>query len=503
MESSLRCLCTPRTLRKIFFDLMLQLQMPTFFIEQFGCRATQADGAALERQLLDRGCTSASTAAAADIIVVNTCTVTASADAQARDAIRKLHAANPAVRVIVTGCYAQRAPEELAALPGVAWVVGNSHKPQIPQLVDALSTAPSAESAKDFFPAAALHSVSPAPFHSFAVAQHAAPALAKILTGNIFDRSEFLSAPVLGGEGNHTRPTLKIQDGCNSRCSFCVIPFVRGRSRSLPPDAVIREIHHLSETGYREIVLSGINLGTYGHDLTPRVEFEDLLRRILDETSVERLRVSSIEPLDVTQDLVDLFASTDRIAQHFHMPLQSGSDRILAAMHRWYRAEHYARRVELIRERLPHTAIGADVITGFPGESDQDHAATLAFIERLPFTYLHVFSFSKRPGTKAATLSNEVPGAVIKRRARELRALGEAKSAAFRQSQLGRTLRVLALIPGDRNAGAYTPALSTNYLRVRLHGNHPANSWFDAVISGEAENSLVGELFLSCSASLH
>ena len=185
--------------------------MPSFFIEQFGCRATQADGAAIERQLLDRGCISASTSATADIVVVNTCTVTASADAQARDAIRKLHAANPAVRVVVTGCYAQRAPEELAALPGVAWVVGNSHKPQIPQLVDSLSTAAPAESAKDFFPAAALHSGSTTPFHSFVGAQQAAPQLAKILTGNIFDRTEFLSAPVLGGEGNHTRPTLKIR----------------------------------------------------------------------------------------------------------------------------------------------------------------------------------------------------------------------------------------------------------------------------------------------------
>src|SRR5262249_39686134 len=161
----------------------------------------------------------------------------------------------------------------------------------------------------------------------------------------------------------------------------------------------------------REIVLSGINLGTYGRDLSPRVEFEDLLRRILDETTVERLRVSSIEPMDVTQDLIELFASTDRLAQHFHMPLQSGSDRILAARHRWYRAEHYARRVEVIHERLPNAAIGADVIAGFPGETDQDHAATLAFVEALPFTYLHVFSYSKRPGTKAAALQNQVPGA--------------------------------------------------------------------------------------------
>src|SRR6266853_994472 len=474
--------------------------MPTFFIEQFGCRATQADGAALERQLLDRGCTSAPTPAAADIVVINTCTVTASADAQARDAIRKLHTANPAVRVIVTGCYAQRAPEELAALPGVSWVVGNSHKPQIPQLVDSLSGAAPAVSSNDFVSAAALHSDSTLPFHSFVGARHAAPHLGKILTGNIFDRTEFLPAPVLGGEGNHTRPTLKIQDGCDSRCSYCVIPFVRGKSRSLPPGTVIQEIQRLAESGYREIVLSGINLGTYGRDLSPRVEFEDLLRRILDETAVERLRISSIEPLDVTEDLIDLFASTDRIAQHFHMPLQSASDRILAAMHRWYRAEHYARRVELIHDRLPHAAIGADVITGFPGEFEDHHAATLAFIERLPFTYLHVFSFSKRPGTKAAALSNEVPGATIKRRARELRALAESKSAAFRQSQLGRTLRVLTLRPEDPTEGLKmdaSPALSSNYLKVRVNGNYPANNFLDVLISAETGTTLVGEPFLT------
>jgi threonylcarbamoyladenosine tRNA methylthiotransferase MtaB len=467
--------------------------MATFYIQQFGCRATQADGAALERQLLERGCTTASEAAAADIVVVNTCTVTASADAQARDAIRKLHAANPAARVIVTGCYAQRAPEELAALPGVTWVVGNSHKPQIPQLVDSLLTATSPEFARDFIPAAALHSDSTVPFHSFVRAQHAAPQLGKILTGNIFDRTEFFSAPVLGGEGNHTRPTLKIQDGCDSRCSYCVIPFVRGKSRSLPAATVIQEILRLSEAGYREIVLSGINLGTYGRDLTPRVEFEDLLRRILDETPVERLRISSIEPLDVTQDLVDLFASTERIAQHFHMPLQSGSDRILAAMHRWYRAEHYARRVELIHERLPHAAIGADVITGFPGETEEEHAATVAFIESLPFTYLHVFSFSKRPGPKAAALSNEVPGAVIKRRARELRALGEAKAAAFRRSQIGRTLRVLTLRPDEDPDSSMTPALSSNYLKVRCRSVWPPNQWHDVRILNEEGNYLLAE----------
>jgi len=460
--------------------------MTTFYIQQFGCRATQADGAAIERQLLDRGCTASSESASADVVVVNTCTVTASADAQARDAIRKLHAANPAARVIVTGCYAQRAPEELAALPGVSWVVGNSHKPQIPDLLQTLSSHPSTSASDGFFPAAALE----------ADPMSLLRAPAKILTGDIFEQNVLLSAPVLGGEGNHTRPTLKIQDGCNSRCSYCVIPFVRGKSRSLPPETVLQEIHRLSESGFREVVLSGINLGTYGRDLSPRVEFETLLRRILDETSIERLRISSIEPLDVTQDLVELFASTDRIAQHFHMPLQSGSDRILAAMHRWYRAEHYARRVELIRERLPHAAIGADVITGFPGESEAEHTATLAFIERLPFTYLHVFSFSKRPGTKAAALSNEVPSAIIKRRARELRALSEIKASAFRQSQFGRTLRVLTLrreISSEVPAEDTTPALSSNYLNVRVRGIFPANLWLDFCVSGELGNCLIGD----------
>ncbi|HKT47765.1 MAG TPA: tRNA (N(6)-L-threonylcarbamoyladenosine(37)-C(2))-methylthiotransferase MtaB [Candidatus Acidoferrales bacterium] len=426
----------------------------TFYIEQFGCRATQADAAAIERQLLDRGCVQVANRAEAEVVVVNTCTVTAAADAQARDAIRKIHSGNPAARVIATGCYAQRAPEELASLPGVSCVVGNSHKPQIASLV-----------ASGFVPLGELQAASGAD----------PPSRGGILSSDIFGRSEFLSAPVLGGEAGHTRPTLKIQDGCNLRCAFCVIPFVRGKSRSMPPQQVIGEIQRLVDGGAREIVLSGINLGTYGRDLTPLANLLELLRRILDETTLERLRLSSIEPQDVTQDLVDLFASTDRLAEHFHMPLQSGSDRILAAMHRWYRTAHYARRVELIRERLPHAAIGADVIAGFPGETEDDHAATLAFIERLPFTYLHVFSFSVRPGTQAAKLPHHIPGHVIKRRARELRALGEAKAAGFRRSQHGRSLRVLTLRRDIDDCG--TPALSSNYLHIRVAGARPANVW--------------------------
>jgi threonylcarbamoyladenosine tRNA methylthiotransferase MtaB len=529
--------------------------MTTFYIQQFGCRATQADGAALERQLLDRGCTPSSDPASAAIVVLNTCTVTAAADAQARDAIRKIHAQNPHARLIVTGCYAQRAPEELASLPGVSWVVGNSHKPQIPNLVTSLDSvgaglaSPPPAASTNFVPTASLIPDSlDVSFHSFVGAQFIAPNPdeiytsdpphypAQILTGDIFAHPEFLSAPIQGGESHRTRPILKIQDGCNNRCSFCVIPYVRGKSRSLPPDQVIREIQalvgqpilavyplarelpvaqallpvHSSSSlptptasqphsfSAREIVLSGINLGTYGRDFSPKVEFIDLIRRILNETSLERLRISSIEPQDVTQDLIDLFAQTDRIAQHFHMPLQSASDRILADMHRWYRSEHYSRRVDLIRDRLPQAAIGTDVIVGFPGETESDHAATVAFIEQRPFTYLHVFSYSPRPGTKAASMPNQVPSHIIKRRARELRSLAEAKSTAFRQSQQGRALRVLTLHRdehslNEQTGAAYTPALSSNYLRVQVPGIHPSNHWQDVLITVEEGNCVVGE----------
>jgi threonylcarbamoyladenosine tRNA methylthiotransferase MtaB len=443
--------------------------MTTFHIEQFGCRATQADGAAIERQLREQGCIMAGEMASADVVVLNTCTVTASADAQARDAIRKIHAANSATRIIVTGCYAQRAPEEIASLPGVTYVVGNSHKPQIPRLLQSISSAPLVTQRED-----------PIPYHA-----------APVLNGDILALSDVLVAPVLGGEGNHTRPTLKIQDGCNSRCSFCVIPFVRGKSRSLPAHTVVAEIQRLADFGFREIVLSGINLGTYGRDLSPRVEFLDLLRKILDETPVERLRISSIEPLDVTQDLIGLFASTKRIAPHFHMPLQSASNRILAAMHRWYRAEHYARRVELIRERLSDAAIGADVITGFPGETPADHGATLRFIEGRPFTYLHVFSYSSRPGTKAATLTGHISGSIIRERARELRALGEAKSAEFRRSQIGRTLRVLTLRRDAQDDPTQTPALSENYISVILPEAMPPNQMLTITVERSGGKKLI------------
>jgi threonylcarbamoyladenosine tRNA methylthiotransferase MtaB len=457
--------------------------MPSFSIHNFGCRATQADADAIEGALVSRGYHRLAADDQADLVVLNTCTVTAAADAQTRDAIRKIHRANPLARIVVTGCYAQRAPEELASIPGVSWVVGNSHQAEIPRIVD-----------DEFAPAAAMESSAPdGSFYALARLDSdplsIARAPAKIITGNIFADTSISLSAVTGGEGDRTRPILKVQDGCNQRCAYCVIPLVRGRSRSLPPDAVIAEICRLANAGAKEIVLSGINLGSYGRDLQLRAGLSGLVSRVLSETPLQQLRFSSIEPMDVTQDFVDLVASSERLAPHFHMPLQSGSDRVLRNMHRWYRADHYARRLELIHERLPSAAIGADVIVGFPGESEADFQATLAFVAAHPFSYLHVFSYSARPGTAAAQSTEQVSPAEIRVRARALRALAAEKAAEFRgaQAQARGTLRGLTL---HRRGENWTEALTGNYLKMRIVGHWDANQWVEARVSTDPGQSV-------------
>jgi threonylcarbamoyladenosine tRNA methylthiotransferase MtaB len=283
---------------------------------------------------------------------------------------------------------------------------------------------------------------------------------------------------------------LKIQDGCNNRCSFCIIPSVRGRSRSLPPPDVVRQIRALCDAGYREVVLSGINLGRYGRDLEARIRFARLVRMILDETPLERLRLSSVEPMDFTDELLDLMADSSRIAKHVHAPLQSGSDRILQKMHRKYQARHYRERIVAACARMPSAAFGADVMVGFPGESAEDFEQTRRLIESLPFTYLHVFPFSRRPGTPADTMPNQVPGAVVRERGRILRELATEKNRRFREQQAGRTLSVLTL--EDRAEGG-TWALSDNYLKVFLaEPGMPANRLVDAQIVSVTGEGLLG-----------
>jgi threonylcarbamoyladenosine tRNA methylthiotransferase MtaB len=463
--------------------------MATFYLENFGCRATEADAASLRRTLRADGLEMVNDHASADVVVLNTCTVTAAADSQARDTIRKIHRANPSARIVVTGCYAQRAPEEIAALEGVSWVIGNSHQTEIPSIVhEDLSQSPAIDTAT------AVVNSTRTPSHDFVPiarlddeAMSLARGPAKILTGDIFAQTSVAIAPAEGAAGipgDRTRPIMKIQDGCNNRCSYCVIPFVRGRSRSLAPHVVIAEVQKLVAAGAKEIVLSGINLGAYGRDLVPRADLAHVVGRILAETDLQQLRFSSIEPQDVTEDFVALVAGSSRIARHFHVPLQSGSNRILRAMHRWYRAEHYAERIRRIRTTMPDAAIGADVIAGFPGEMDEDFRATFEFIERLPFTYLHVFSFSARPGTKAAELGVPVPLAVTRERTRALRSLGQQKASAFRNLQAGKIVRALTL---KRGGDTWTEALTGNYLKVRVAGHHPANLWCETQISDADE----------------
>jgi len=403
--------------------------MKRFFVQNFGCRATQADGAALEVQLAGRGLTASDVREAADLVILNTCTVTAEADSDARSTIRRVHRENPGARILVTGCYAQRAPDELAKMPGVEWVVGNSHKTQIAELV-----------------------AGEVDYHG------------QIVISDVMQTRDILSAPVVNPDaestGDRTRPNLKIQDGCHNRCSFCIIPFVRGKSRYSGADQIVEQVRALSSK-YKEVVLSGINLGRWGRESGSTLRLPDLLRRLLDETGIERLRLSSVEPMDFSDDLLGLMAETPRISKHVHAPLQSGSDAILRLMHRKYRPRHYADRVMKARRLMPDAAIGADVMVGFPGETEALFEESRQFIEAMPFTYLHVFTYSERPGTPAAQMPGVVPIRVRRDRNRILRELANGKNAAFRQSLLGREFTAVTIDPPGL-------ALTDNYIKATL-----------------------------------
>ena len=443
--------------------------MATYYVENFGCRATQADGTAIERQLRDRGLARAGSAGEAEVVVLNTCTVTASADQDVRSTIRRIHRENPATRILVTGCYAQRAPEELTTLPGVSLVVGNSHKHEVANYALPLTNA------AGFVPLARI----------------GAAAVPNVIIGDIFAHTELLAAPVFDGQDSSekTRPNLKVQDGCNNRCSFCIIPFVRGRSRSLQLDHVIRETNALVARGYREIVLSGINLGRWGRDLSPRINFSDMLRSIMAKTTIEKLRISSVEPMDWSSELIELVASSRRIAKHAHVPLQSGSDKVLRRMHRKYRPWHYADRIERIRRAMPDAAIGADVMVGFPGETEDDFEQTRVLIDHLPVTYLHVFTYSSRPGTPSAEVSEQVPVSVARDRNRVLRELAAQKKQAFMRSFVGCELEAITLTRFDSE---YTEALTDNYLKMQLRGEHASNQSVWVRVEEVAGDAIVG-----------
>jgi len=505
----------------------------SFYVQNFGCRATQADGAAIERQFEDQGMERAAALSEAGIVVLNTCTVTASADQDARATIRRVHRENPQAKIVVTGCYAQRAPEELAALPGVSQVIGNSHKHQLAEIAVTETAARSSAPTSSLIPISSLTATSASSQRLTTNDRWS------VFVSDIFAHTELLAAPVFDAANERTRPNLKVQDGCDNRCSFCVIPYVRGQSRSLKTEQVLQEVDALVAAGYRELVISGINLGRWGRDLesgagsqvsgsrngtAARIEgvsrrstaddqppglsqrlstngqrLAHLVRAILARTSLQKLRISSVEPMDWTDEMIELVANSPRIAKHAHVPMQSGSDAVLRRMHRKYRPWHYGEKIEKIRAAMPMAAIGADVMVGFPGETDVEFEETRRMIEDLSLTYLHVFTYSARPGTPAADHPRQVPVQVARERNRVLRELGEQKKLDFMRSFIGKTVEAITLagnhdstvpVRGARQ-GEFTEALTDNYLKLRLNGKHAPNLWIHAQISDVENATLV------------
>ncbi len=465
--------------------------MAGFSIENFGCRAARADGEAIAghlRALAERQ------PFASDIVVVNTCSVTAEADRSARAFIRRAHRRNPAARIVVTGCYAQRAPQELAGMPGVAAVVGNSHKALAPEIIFNLANGSATIPPPSLVPVSSL----------FASTSATTPQAAFVWADDLFAHSFFEDFELL--PGTQTRPNLKIQEGCGNRCTFCVIPLTRGPSRSLPRAAVLRHVEEFVASGGKELVFSGINLGRWGRDFSSgfgQDSLAKLVRDILTRTALPRLRLSSIEPMDWDSGLIDLLREFggSRLARHAHLPLQSGSDALLRRMHRRYRPWHYADKVSaLVSAAGLDLTLGADVMVGFPGESDREFDETLAFVSKLPFGYLHLFPFSPRPGTPGWALhqASPVPPAAVEERMASLRAVAQEKTLAHRRRFVGRDLAAITLrTPEALATRGRTAALSENFLPINLDGHFPANKLLEVRVTGpDSDGSLNGILAL-------
>jgi threonylcarbamoyladenosine tRNA methylthiotransferase MtaB len=403
----------------------------------FGCRVNQADSLSLEGSLRARGaiCTSPDEA---DLVVVNTCSVTATADQGARQTIRRIARSNPDVQIVVTGCYATRRPEELRELPNVTHVVSNQLKD------DLLVVIPSSD-----------------------VSAHS--------TATRYGDGDGPCGALEPGVAGRTAFTMRVQTGCEERCSYCIIPSTRGESRSKPLADILRELSHVVASGYKEIVITGVHLGSYGRDLGDGSTLTGLVRRLADWDGDVLFRISSLEPMECTDEIVDLVAASPRLAPHFHLPLQHGADTVLRRMRRPYTAAAYRRLVNRIRALVPHASIGSDIIVGFPGETDAEFDTTELILDELPLTHLHVFPYSDRPGTEASAMVGKVDGVTIRERGRRVRAIGCALSTRFRLSQTGTTRRALSVDDG-------LSAVTDNFLKVRLPQQVPRNQWVDARI---------------------
>ena len=398
-----------------------------FAIATLGCKTNQFESAAMEETLTAAGYRPVPFAEGAELVIINTCTVTAATDSQSRNLIRRARRLNPACRIVVTGCYAQIDPNALADLPGVALVVGNEEKRD---LLQRLTTDGPRVQVGD-------------------IRQQAGPALS------------------LSSFAGRSRAFAQIQNGCDAYCSYCIIPYARGASRSVPPEQVVKQVQGLVESGFKEVVLTGIHIGGYGKDFTSPGSLLDLVRRIEAETDVARLRLGSIEPQEIDDALIEAVAGSKVLCPHFHIPLQSGDDAVLQRMNRHYSRQLFRELVVKIARRLPSAGIGLDVITGFPGETEAEFTNTRQLIAELPISYLHVFPYSRRPGTPAAALPGQVPGNVAKERAAQLRALGEEKQQAFAGCFVGCDMQVV--VEGGRQEGL-CKGLTENYLQVVFPG---------------------------------
>lgn len=408
-----------------------------FSVVTFGCRVNQADSLAIEEELRAAG-GEAATSTSADLVVVNTCSVTASADQGARQTIRRVARENPSAKIVATGCYASRCGDEIAALPNVLTIVRNDDKRR---LLDAVYES----------------------------------------TSQRFGDGEGpCGATIEPGIAGRTAFTLRVQTGCDQTCSYCIIPTTRGAGRSVPLDDVLREVRRVAAAGFKEVAITGVHLGSYGRDLAAPSSLFDLLCALLREDVDVTFRISSLEPMDCTPDIVALVAeSGGRFAPHFHLPLQHASDRMLVAMRRPYTLAYYRDLVDGIIDRLPHASIGTDMIVGFPGETDEDFAANLEYLPRSPLSHVHVFPYSDRPGTDASAMSGKVEGKMIRERGARLRAIGTDLSARFRERQIGTTRPGLTLEDG-------TLVVTDNYLKVRVPAGHARNQRVQVRLTGAA-----------------
>jgi threonylcarbamoyladenosine tRNA methylthiotransferase MtaB len=424
----------------------------------FGCRLNQYDTETI-RTLLDEygGWRSVPFRETADVYVVNTCSVTARADATCRKAIRRIHAEQPGSAIVVTGCYAQRAPREIAELPGVRLIVGAADRGDIANKMNHLSQGD-----------------------------------LEIAVSPIADATEFVDVSITEMM-EHSRAFVKVQEGCNESCSFCIVPQTRGASRSRKPESVLAQVHELLASGYVEVVLTGVHLGDYGLDLPQkRRMLTELVRDILAIPALQRFRLSSIEPASISDELIALMAEHEKFARHFHIPLQSASDAVLTRMKRRYTAGQFSQLIRRISDAIPNCGIGTDVICGFPGESDEHFQETFDCLAALPITYVHPFTYSVRPGSEAQSYGDQVPGDVKKRRTRALKRLMRDKQQAFREGHVGKIMPVL-LETSRRDERSHLAGWTDNYLRVELGEGEAESGVEDVRIVSLRGDQLLGE----------